>query len=179
MPVAVQHPRNLGAFGRWGGMTDPIPVSTIANLIQLSIAPVFLLAGVGAILNVMATRLSRVVDRVRWLEAEFAGTSELQQRLARAELSRLGKRMKLINWAISAVTAGALTVCLVVAVLFIGGLVDWSVGNVIALLYVLTMVLLVTGLVLFLLEVRLASRNLRVRYELLDLDLDGGRSGDA
>ena len=155
-------------------MTDPIPVSTIANLIQLSIAPVFLLAGVGAILNVMATRLSRVVDRVRWLEAEFAGTSELQQRLARAELSRLGKRMKLTNWAITAVTAGALTVCLVVAVLFIGGLADISVGNLIAALYVLTMVLLVGGLVLFLLEIRMASRNLRVRYELLDVDLDGG-----
>lgn len=160
-------------------MTDPIPVSTIANLIQLSIAPVFLLAGVGAILNVMATRLSRVVDRVRRLEAEFAGTSEVVQRLARAELSRLGKRMKLINWAITAVTAGALTVCLVVAVLFVGGLADSSVGNIIAALYVLTMVLLVTGLVLFLLEVRLASRNLRVRYELLDIDLDGGPSGRA
>lgn len=160
-------------------MTDPIPVSTIANLIQLSIAPVFLLAGVGAILNVMATRLSRVVDRVRRLEAEFAGTSEIVQRLARAELSRLGKRMKLINWAITAVTAGALTVCLVVAVLFVGGLADSSVGNIIAALYVLTMALLVTGLVLFLLEVRLASRNLRVRYELLDVDLEGGPSGHA
>ncbi|MFN3725381.1 MAG: DUF2721 domain-containing protein [Allosphingosinicella sp.] len=160
-------------------MTDPIPVSTIANLIQLSIAPVFLLAGVGAILNVMATRLSRVVDRVRRLEAEFAGTSEVLQRLARSELSRLGTRMKLINWAITAVTAGALTVCLVVAVLFVGGLADSSVGNIIAALYVLTMILLVTGLVLFLLEVRLASRNLRVRYELLDVDLDGGPSGDA
>ena len=160
-------------------MTDPIPVSTIANLIQLSIAPVFLLAGVGAILNVMATRLSRVVDRVRRLEAEFAGTSEVVQRLARSELSRLGKRMKLINWAITAVTAGALTVCLVVAILFVGGLADSSVGNLIAALYVLTMALLVGGLVLFLLEVRLASRNLRVRYELLEVDLDGGPSGDA
>jgi hypothetical protein len=160
-------------------MTSSIPVSTIANLIQLSIAPVFLLAGVGAILNVMATRLSRVVDRVRRLEAEFAGTSEILQKLARAELGRLGKRMKLINWAITAVTAGALTVCLVVAVLFVGGLADSSVGNIIAALYVLTMVLLVAGLVLFLLEVRLASRNLRVRYELLEVDLDGGPSGDA
>ncbi|WP_166042033.1 DUF2721 domain-containing protein [Sphingosinicella sp. YJ22] len=159
-------------------MTDPIPVSTIANLIQLSIAPVFLLAGVGAILNVMATRLSRVVDRVRRLEAEFAGTSEVLQKLARAELSRLGKRMKLINWAITAVTAGALTVCLVVAVLFVGGLADSSVGNLIAALYVLTMALLVGGLVLFLLEIRLASRNLRVRYELLDIDLDGGAPRD-
>lgn len=160
-------------------MTAAIPVSTIANLIQLSIAPVFLLAGVGAILNVMATRLSRVVDRVRRLETEFAGTSEVLQRLARTELKRLGQRMKLINWAITAVTASALSVCLVVAILFIGGLTDITVGNVIAAMYVLTMTLLVAGLILFLLEVRLASRNLRVRYELLDVDLDDGPSGDA
>ena len=159
-------------------MTDAIPVSTIAHLIQLSIAPVFLLAGVGAILNVMATRLTRVVDRVRRLEDEFAGTSLIVQQLARAELGRLGTRMKLVNWAITAVTASALTVCLVVAILFVGGLADVSVGNLIAALYVLTMALLVMGLVLFLLEVRLAARNLKVRYEVLDADLGNGLAGD-
>jgi hypothetical protein len=153
-------------------MTPALPVSTIANLIQLSIAPVFLLAGVGAILNVMATRLARVVDRVRRLEDEFASASPAVQALARSELKRLGKRMKLVNWAITAVTASALSVCLLVAVLFIGGLGAASFGYFIAGLYVLTMGLLVVGLVLFLLEVRLASRNLRVRYELLDVDGD-------
>lgn len=151
-------------------MDDAIPVSTIAQLIQLSIGPVFLLAGVGAILNVLANRLARVVDRVRLLEEEFSASSEVRQELARMELKRLGLRMKLVNWSITFCTASVLTTCLVVAVLFIGGLADAGSGRFIAALFVTTMALLVVGCVLFLLEVRLASRTLRVRYELLETE---------
>ena len=151
-------------------MGDTIPVSTIAHLIQLSIGPVFLLAGVGAILNVLANRLARVVDRVRHLEEEFSRSSEVQQGLARMELKWLGWRMKLVNWAITFCTASVVTTCLVVAVLFVGGLADISSGRFIAALFVITMTLLVIGCILFLLEVRLASRTLRVRYELLETE---------
>lgn len=156
-------------------MTEAIPVSTIAHLIQLSIAPVFLLAGVGAILNVLATRLARVVDRVRALEEAFAGASPVRQQLARSELTQLGKRMKLVNWSISACTASALCICLVVAVMFVGGLGEIGVGRFIAGLFVLAMALLTAALVLFLLEVRMAARTLRVHYELLDGDREGAR----
>jgi hypothetical protein len=153
-------------------MIEGIPVSTIAQLIQLSIGPVFLLAGVGAILNVLATRLARIVDRVRHLEEAFVDSSSLRQQLARSELRRLGMRMKLANWSTAVCTASALCVCLVVAILFIGGLEDSSFGQHIAALFVLTMALMVIGLVLFLLEVRIAGRSLKVRYELLEVDLE-------
>jgi hypothetical protein len=153
-------------------MIEGIPVSTIAQLIQLSIGPVFLLAGVGAILNVLATRLARIVDRVRHLEEAFVDSSLLRQQLARSELKRLSMRMKLANWSITVCTASALCVCLVVAILFIGGLEDSSFGQYIAALFVLTMALMVIGLVFFLLEVRIAGRSLKVRYELLDVDLE-------
>ena len=62
--------------------------------------------------------------------------------------------------------------CLVVGILFVGGLEQSSFGQYIAALFVLTMALMVTGLVLFLLEVRIAGRSLKVRYELLDVDID-------
>jgi hypothetical protein len=148
-------------------MTGSTPVSTIAHFIQLSIAPVFLLAGVGAIMNVLATRLARVVDRVRRLEEDFAGSCPEAQRLARSELGLLARRMKLVNGSITLCTASALFVCLVVAILFVGGLADINMGRPIALLFILAMALLVGGLVLFLMEVRMAARTLRVRYELL------------
>ena len=153
-------------------MPDTLTVSTIAHLIQLSIGPVFLLAGVGAILNVLANLLARVVDRARKLEEEFVDTSQLRQRLARSELERLGRRMKLINWAITTCTASVLCVCLVVASMFIGGLVQVSVGSFIAILFVVTMALLVVGLILFLSEVRLAARSLKVRTELLEIEAE-------
>lgn len=148
-------------------MDAAIPISTIAHLIQLSLGPVFLLAGVGAILNVLTGRLARVVERVRRIEQDFLDSSELHQRFARSELPRLGLRMKMVNWAITLCTASALTVCLVVAILFIGGVAEYSFGRVIAALFVLTMAFLVGGLILFLLEIRIASRSLTVRYELL------------
>lgn len=43
----------------------------IAHLIQLAVAPVFLLAGIGSMLNVLAQRLARVVDRARRIESDF------------------------------------------------------------------------------------------------------------
>ena len=153
-------------------MIEAISVATIAQLIQLSIGPVFLLAGVGAILNVLATRLARIVDRARHLEAKFDGASVLQQQLARSELNRLGKRMKLANWSIALCTASALCVCLVVAILFIGGLEDSSFGQYIAALFVLTMALMVMGLLFFLVEVRIAGWSLKVRHGQLDLDIE-------
>ena len=63
-------------------------VNEIAHLISLAIAPVFLLAGIGSILNVLAARLARVVDRARRLEIEFETFDPDKQGPARAELSQ-------------------------------------------------------------------------------------------
>jgi uncharacterized membrane protein YciS (DUF1049 family) len=148
-------------------MDQTIPVSTIANLIQLSIAPVFLLAGIGAILNVLAHRLGRVVDRARLLEQEFASYDEAQRMRAGAELGLLARRISFANLAIVACTTSALFVCLVVALMFVADLANFSFATLVALLFIVTMALLVVGLLLFLFEIRLAMRSLRVRRELL------------
>ena len=148
-------------------MDKGIAVSTIAQLIQLAIAPVFLLAGIGAILNVLAQRLARVVDRARKLEAEFGSFDEAERKRAGAELCLLDRRMTVVNQAIRACTASALFTCLVVALLFVADLANFPVGQAIALLFIATMLLLIVGLVMFLYEIRLAMRSLRVRRELL------------
>lgn len=148
-------------------MDQPIPVSQIAQLIQLAIAPVFLLAGIGALLNVVAHRLARVVDRARVLEKEYPGYDEEERARAGVELGLLDRRMKIANYAISACTASALFTCLLVAILFVADLSDFAFGQAIAILFVSTMLLLIVGLVLFLYEIRLAMASLRVRSELL------------
>jgi hypothetical protein len=146
-------------------MDQAVPVSAIAHLIQLAIAPVFLLAGVGAILNVLANRLARVVDRARALEAEYSSFDEVERGRAGAELILLDRRMTVVNLAISCCTASALFVCLVVAILFVADLASFEFGKVLALLFIVTMVLMIAGLILFLWEIRLAMRSLRVRQE--------------
>lgn len=153
-------------------MIEPTPVSTIAHLIQLAIAPVFLLAGIGAILNVLANRLARIVDRVRSLEAGFLAYDEDERQRVRKELWRLGKRMRLVNASITTCTASALFVCLVVALLFVADLGEVRFGTPVALLFILAMALLIVALVLFLLEIQLAAKSLRIRQELLELPPD-------
>ena len=140
-------------------------VNEIAHLISLAIAPVFLLAGIGSILNVLAARLARVVDRARRLEIEFETIELDKQGPARAEVRLLDRRMTVVNLAISCCTASALLVCMVVAILFVADLASFQFGRVIAYLFILTMVMLIAGLLLFLYEVRLAMRSLRIRRD--------------
>src|SRR3954454_3868299 len=140
-------------------------VNEIAHLISLAIAPVFLLAGIGSILNVLAQRLARVGDRARRLELEFETFEPGKQGPARAELRLLDRRMTVVNLAISCCTASALLVCMVVAILFVADLASFHFGKVIALLFIVTMVLMIAGLILFLWEIRLAMHSLRVRQE--------------
>ena len=137
-------------------------VTTIAHLIQLAVAPVFLLAGIAGIINVLAHRLARVVDRSRQLEAEPPDGNEVVRRLFFEELNILDRRMRVVNWSLSCCTAGALFVCVVVAILFIAGLTNFASAKPIALLFILAMLLLIVGLILFLYEVRLATRALQV-----------------
>jgi len=146
-------------------MSPTVAVSAIAHHIQLAVAPVFLLAGIGSILNVMAGRLARVTERARLIEREFASYDEETRRLATAELRILDVRMTVVNLALSACTAAALFVCVLVALLFVADLSDFAIGRPVAWLFVLAMLLLITGLVLFLWEVRLAMRALLVRRE--------------
>jgi hypothetical protein len=148
-------------------MDQGAPVTAIAHLISLAIAPVFLLAGIGSILNVLAGRLARSVDRWRRLEDQYEGLEGEALREASAELHILDQRMTVINLAISCCTASALFICLVVAILFVADLADFPFGRPIAWLFILAMLMLVVGLILFLYEVRLAMRSLRAHRDIM------------
>jgi hypothetical protein len=136
-------------------------ISAIASQIQLAVAPVFLLAGVGAILNVLANRLARVVDRARRVSAAAESLDPVEREHALVELRLLSRRIKAANLAIICCTASALLVCVVVAILFIAEPTQIAAARVIAALFILAMGLLITGLVIFLQEVRLAMLSLR------------------
>jgi hypothetical protein len=146
-----------------------IPVSTIAHLIQLAIAPVFLLAGIAGILNVLAQRLARVVDRGRSLERDFLSFDESTRERASEELLVIIRRMRIVNLAITACTASALFVCLVVAILFVADLAQIPFARPIAVLFIIAMGLLIVGLTFFLAEIRLAARFVSIRHDLLPL----------
>jgi hypothetical protein len=154
-------------------MDESLAVTAIAHQIQLAVAPVFLLAGIGGIINVLAQRLARVVDRSRQLEAEPPGESDRARAAYAAELGVLELRMKVVNWAISLCTASALFVCVVVAILFVADLAKIAFARPIAMLFILAMLLLILGLMLFLYEIRLAARGIRIHRERRSKQVDG------
>ena len=149
-------------------MHDLPAISSIAQTIQLAIAPVFLLAGIGALLNVLAGRLARVVDRSRVLEQLHASsTGEEHQRYV-VELRIVDRRMRLVNSAIALIVASAIVVCVLVAMLFITQLAGLPFRVAVTIAFVLGMAFLIAGLVLFLIEINVALRYLHVREELLE-----------
>lgn len=144
-----------------------LPNADPAHVITLAIAPAFLLAGIGAVLNVLTQRLARIVDRVRALEGGFPAFGGVERRMAHDELRALSTRLRLANLSVAACTASALVVCLVIVALFVTALGGYGFARTVAALFLAAMAALIVGLVLFLAEVRTASRSLRVRPELL------------
>lgn len=137
-------------------------LSNVAEIIELAVAPVFLLAGIGGILNVVANRLARVVDRVRSLERHIAEADAEERAEEIGRLAILDRRMSYCHWAIGLCTASALLICMVVMILFVADLVGMNFAMPVSLLFVAAMVSLTAGLLLFLGEVTIATRSVRV-----------------
>ena len=151
----------------------PIPppetrVTEVADIIQSVLAPVFLLAGIGAFLNVLTGRLSRIVDRAREIEPDLLKSRGAEHDRLLSELRKLDRRMALVGRAIWLSVLAALLVCLVVVLLFSGTLVSGQFGRAIAVLFMVCMVLLGSGFALFLIETQIGARAVRVRNALLE-----------
>jgi hypothetical protein len=137
-------------------------VASIAHSIQLSVAPVFLLSGIGVFLGVLTNRLGRIVDRARAFEEKFAAASGEDAEALRRRLKVLAKRARLINGSITLATISALLVAIVVALLFASAFVRFSLALPVAVLFVGSMFALVGALVAFLVEVRIATLTVRI-----------------
>lgn len=136
--------------------TDPT-TGIIAHAIQLSIAPVFLLTGIGGLLGVMANRLARVIDRARKVESGWRDMDAQARAAATEEMHNLERRRRVISWSINFCTTAALIICLVIVTLFVeeffGRNLKWLAGA----LFVSAMLALICGLSCFLREVYLAT----------------------
>ncbi|HMV18469.1 MAG TPA: DUF2721 domain-containing protein [Rhodocyclaceae bacterium] len=132
---------------------------TVAHAIQQSVAPVFLLTGVGSLLGVLANRLGRIVDRSRALRAAGA------EAVARAadEMALLQRRSRLVHAAIRYCTLCALLICVVIAVLFVGVELGSDFSSLVAVLFIGGMASLIAGLVCFLREISVATSRLEDR----------------
>jgi len=152
--------------------TAPTSVATVAQVIQLAVAPVFLLAGIGAFLNVCAGRLSRIVDRARDVEPLLLNSRGAEHDRWLREIRTLDRRMALVSQAIFLSVLAAVLICAVVVLLFAAGLTGAHFGTAIALLFIATMIAIGAGFAVFLVETRVGSRAVRIRAELLGHEAD-------
>ena len=131
---------------------DPENLTTVAHVIQLAVAPVFLLTGIGAILSVLTGRLGRLVDRFRALTE---GQEQLLPKQLR-ELQILSVRARWVHWSIMLCTASALFVSIVIGALFMGAVVDMNPSRIVSILFIAAMTSLIVGLGCFLREISLS-----------------------
>ena len=152
--------------------TPDLSVNTVAEIVRLALAPVFLLSGIGAFLNVLASRLSRIVDRSRDIEPKLLASRGREHDRWINDLKILDRRMSLINWATGLSVTSAILTCLVVILLFGANIIRTRLGTEIAWLFIVSMAAIGAAFVAFLLETGIAARAVRVRSELLQHTVD-------
>ena len=140
-------------------MQSAAEITTVAYAIQQAVAPVFLLTGIGAILNVITTRIARIVDRSRSLTN--SSTAKLPVQLE--EMAMLRRRVLWVHWAVSLCTMSALFICIVIAALFMGSEIGTDPSRVVSLFFISAMLALISGLICFLREIYLATGNIEMR----------------
>ena len=129
--------------------------------IQLALAPVFLVTGIAGILNVMAGRLARIIDRSRALTERRGAPATPGHDTASEELEQLERRRHLTSIGITACTIAALLVCVVIALLFLEVMLGVPLKWLSGVLFTAAIVALIVGLAFFLREVHWAMRNAR------------------
>jgi hypothetical protein len=141
----------------------PPQLDLIAHVIQLSVAPVFLLTAIAGLLGVLANRLGRAVDRAREIERILDDSHVAQAEALRSEHAVCARRSALILRAIVLCVISGLLVSAVIVGLFLTAYYKgWpDLSRIVAAIFSLAMVALIAGLLTFLREVYIATATLR------------------
>jgi len=131
-------------------------ITTVAHVIQLAVAPVFLLTGIGAILSVLISRLGRIVDRSRVLREQH----HVHLPASQSERRILAVRAFWVHWAIVSCTVSALLVSVVIVLLFLASEVRFDPSHAVSPIFILAMLSLIVGLIFFLREIYLSTHTI-------------------
>lgn len=149
---------------QWG-----VELEAVIRVVQTALTPAFLLVAVGSLLNVLTGRLSRIVDRSRDLEAKHSQVSGKELVNLVLELRLLEKRMRIVGRSILLSVLAAVCVCIMIGLLFLMGLTDYSAAELIVGIFILALVLLAGALAAFVREVSLATHAIKIPKEYLEL----------
>jgi hypothetical protein len=142
---------------------DQAPLDNIIHVIQTALTPIFLLAGVASLLNVFATRLGRVADRVDLMSARLEDAKPEEVGRIATQLGYLRRRSLLLDAAVVLGTIGGAATCAAALALFVGTLREFTAGSVLFALFGLALVCTIVALALFLVEMLMAGNSLRAQ----------------
>ena len=141
-------------------------LDSVAYIIQLAVAPVFLLAGIAGFLTVISNRMARIIDRLRLVQRRISRLQDCDElTISKSELEILKRRVQITNKSIGLCTSAAVSVCLLIITLFTSDFLGLHIGGFIAFLFVMAIFLLIAALLLFLKEVQLATRTMDIARE--------------
>ncbi|MDF0379243.1 MULTISPECIES: DUF2721 domain-containing protein [unclassified Methylophilus] len=141
-----------------------IEIHSVSEAIRDAVAPVFLLTGIGSILGVLIGRLGRSIDRARFL----TDTPEEKRERFKDELKIIVRRTKWLRRAIGLATFAALCICVSIASMFISVETGLRLPHLVMVSFIISMASLILGLLCFLREIVLASREVIVPYQQLE-----------
>jgi hypothetical protein len=127
-------------------------VDELIRILQLAISPVVLISGVGLLILSMTNRMAHLIDRIRSLHAEIRRTGDPDKSLD-AQMEVLLKRSWLIKTGLLMFVLCILIDAMVVIMLFLIKLSGIGVGWLIALLFSASLLAMIAGLVLFIIDV--------------------------
>lgn len=139
----------------------PTALSDIGHVIQLAIAPVFMLTAIGTVLNVLAARLGRAVDRRRILAYSLPKLEGDVASVAQLEIKFEVDRIRIIFYAMTMAVVSAVLVCILISLAFVDAFVALDLAKMVAALFILSMLALLASLGLFLREILLSLNSPR------------------
>ncbi|MCR2835242.1 DUF2721 domain-containing protein [Parerythrobacter lacustris] len=142
----------------------------IAQTIQLALAPVFVLVAIGNIMNILTSRLARVVDRSRELRRQHAATEGAEHDMVVLEIRIVARRIHLVGRALRLLVLSGLSIGLTVGLLFVEEMAGASLQPVAAGTFIVAIGMLMWALLLFLRETQIAAESLRIPETFLELD---------
>ncbi len=154
---------------QWGAELE-----VVIRVLQIALAPAFLLAAISGLLNVVTGRLARVVDRTREVQDALVSAEPERRATLTAELSTLSRRRTLVRRSMQLSVAAGMVICLMVALLFVMGLAQFSMASIIIAMFSVAMGLIAASLGALLMETGLAGQEVAATGGFDDLGVDGG-----
>lgn len=147
---------------------DFFNTKALLPIIQLSISPVILISGMGALMLTLTNRMGRIVDRTRGLAGQVRLAEGPDRDHLETQLNILWRRAKLIRMSVTFAGLSMLVSCGLVILIFANAVFESDLALLLLLFFVASILLLIAALWAFL-------RDIYVSLQALNLEVTRAR----